>query len=408
MVMNNEEIIKELLKDVDFKKLTPEQITGQNGLIQQLTKRIVETAMNAEMTDHLGYEKHEKSIDPNGNSRNGKTSKKVITNNGAVEVEIPRDRNGEFEPQLIKKHQKRFDLFDDKIISMYARGMTTRDIQGHLEEIYGVEVSPDLVSKVTNEIIKDVQEWQARPLDPIYPIVYFDAIVVKGRTDGRVSNKSVYTAIGINLEGKKEVLGLWISETEGAKFWLGIISEIKNRGVEDIFIACIDGLKGFPEAINAVFPQTRIQLCIVHMIRNSTKYVSWKERKAICTDLKNIYGAPSEKVALEALDEFTKKWDHRYPMISKSWRSNWENLNEFFAYPMDIRKAIYTTNAIESLNASLRKVTQKRSAFPTDEAIYKVLYLALTKAEKKWTMPIRDWGSAMNQFAVYFGERVPL
>ena len=408
MVMNNEEIIKELLKDVDFKKLTPEQITGQNGLIQQLTKRIVETAMNAEMTDHLGYEKHEKAIDPNGNSRNGKTSKKVITNNGAVEVEIPRDRNGKFEPQLIKKHQKRFDLFDDKIISMYARGMTTRDIQGHLEEIYGVEVSPDLVSKVTNEIIKDVQEWQARPLDPIYPIVYFDAIVVKGRTDGRVSNKSVYTAIGINLEGKKEVLGLWISETEGAKFWLGIISEIKNRGVEDIFIACIDGLKGFPEAINAVFPQTRIQLCIVHMIRNSTKYVSWKERKAICTDLKNIYGAPSEKVALEALDEFTKKWDHRYPMISKSWRSNWENLNEFFAYPMDIRKAIYTTNAIESLNASLRKVTQKRSAFPTDEAIYKVLYLALTKAEKKWTMPIRDWGSAMNQFAVYFGERVPL
>jgi transposase-like protein len=408
MVMNNEEIIKELLKDVDFKKLTPEQITGQNGLIQQLTKRIVETAMNAEMTDHLGYEKHEKTIDPNGNSRNGKSSKKVITNNGEVEIEIPRDRNGEFEPQLIKKHQKRFDLFDDNIISMYARGMTTRDIQGHLEEIYGIEVSPDLVSKVTNEILKDVQEWQARPLDPIYPIIYFDAIVVKGRTDGRVSNKSVYTAIGINLEGKKEVLGLWISETEGAKFWLGIINEIKNRGVEDIFIACIDGLKGFPEAINAVFPQTRIQLCIVHMIRNSTKYVSWKERKAICTDLKNIYGAPSEKVALEALDEFTKKWDHRYPMISKSWRSNWENLNEFFAYPMDIRKAIYTTNAIESLNASLRKVTQKRSAFPTDEAIYKVLYLALTKAEKKWTMPIRDWGSAMNQFAVYFGERVPL
>ena len=408
MTMNNDEIIKELLKDVDFKKLTPEQITGQNGLIQQLTKRIVETAMNAEMTDHLGYEKHEKIVEPTGNSRNGKSSKKVITNNGEVEIEIPRDRNSEFEPQLIKKHQKRFDLFDDKIISMYARGMTTRDIQGHLEEIYGVEVSPDLISKVTNEIMKDVQEWQARPLDPIYPIVYFHAIVVKGRTDGRVSNKSVYTTIGINLEGKKEVLGLWISDTEGAKFWLGIINELKNRGVEDIFIACIDGLKGFPEAITAVFPQTRIQLCIVHMVRNSTKYVSWKERKDICTDLKKVYGAPSEKIGLEALGEFEKKWDHRYPMISKSWRSNWENLNEFFAYPMDIRKAIYTTNAIESLNASLRKVTQKRSAFPTDEAIYKVLYLALTKAEKKWTMPIRDWGSAMNQFAVYFGERVPL
>ena len=408
MTMNNDEIIKELLKDVDFKKLTPEQITGQNGLIQQLTKRIVETAMNAEMTDHLGYEKHEKLAEPTGNYRNGKSSKKVITNNGEVEIEIPRDRNGEFEPQLVKKHQKRFDLFDDKIISMYARGMTTRDIQGHLEEIYGVEVSPDLISKVTNEIMKDVQEWQARPLDPIYPIVYFDAIVVKGRTDGRVSNKSVYTAIGINLQGKKEVLGLWISDTEGAKFWLGIINELKNRGIEDILIACIDGLKGFPEAINAVFPQTHIQLCIVHMVRNSTKYVSWKERKAICADLKKVYGAPSEKVGLEALDEFAIKWDQRYPMISKSWKSNWENLNEFFSYPMDIRKAIYTTNAIESLNSSLRKVTQKRSAFPTDEAIFKVLYLALTKAEKKWTMPIRDWGSALNQFAVYFGERVPL
>ena len=408
MAMNNEEIIKELLKDVDFKKLTPEQITGQNGLIQQLTKMIIETAMNAEMTDHLGYEKSEKSSVSTGNYRNGKSSKKVITSNGEIEIEIPRDRNGEFEPQIIKKHQKRFDMFDDKIISMYARGMTTRDIQGHLEEIYGVEVSPDLISNVTNEIMKEVIEWQSRPLDPVYPIVYLDAIVIKGRTDGKVANKSVYTAIGINLQGKKEVLGLWISENEGAKFWLQVVTEIKNRGVEDIFIACMDGLKGFPDAVNAVFPQTRIQLCIVHMIRNSTKYVSWKEQKTICVDLKKIYTAPSEKSGLDALDEFAEKWDHKYPMISKSWKANWENLNEFFAYPMDIRKAIYTTNAIESLNSSLRKVTQKRSAFPTDEAIFKVLYLALTKAEKKWTMPIRDWGAAMNQFAVYFGERVPL
>jgi len=408
MAMNNEGIIKELLKDVDFKKLTPEQITGQNGLIQQLTKMIIETAMNAEMTDHLGYEKSEKSSVSTGNYRNGKSSKKVITSNGEIEIEIPRDRNGEFEPQIIKKHQKRFDMFDDKIISMYARGMTTRDIQGHLEEIYGVEVSPDLISNVTNEIMKEVIEWQSRPLDPVYPIVYLDAIVIKGRTDGKVANKSVYTAIGINLQGKKEVLGLWISENEGAKFWLQVVTEIKNRGVEDIFIACMDGLKGFPDAVNAVFPQTRIQLCIVHMIRNSTKYVSWKEQKTICVDLKKIYTAPSEKSGRDALDEFAEKWDHKYPMISKSWKVNWENLNEFFAYPMDIRKAIYTTNAIESLNSSLRKVTQKRSAFPTDEAIFKVLYLALTKAEKKWTMPIRDWGAAMNQFAVYFGERVPL
>ncbi len=408
MAMDKDEIIKELLKDVDFKKLTPEQVTGKNGLIQQLTKKIIETAMNAEMTDHLGYEKNERSADKPGNVRNGKSSKKVLTNNGEVEIEIPRDRNAEFEPQIIKKHQKRFDLFDEKIISMYALGMTTRDIQGHLEDIYGVEVSPDLISTVTNEIIKVVLEWQSRPLDPVYPIVYFDAIVVKGRTDGKVANKSVYTAIGINIQGKKEVLGLWIAESEGAKFWLQVVNELKNRGVEDIFIACMDGLKGFPDAVNAVFPQTRIQLCIVHMIRNSTKYVSWKERKQICADLKSIYSAPSEKAGLDSLDEFGKKWDVKYPMISKSWRVNWENLNEFFAYPADIRKAIYTTNAIESLNSSLRKVTQKRSAFPTDEAIFKVLYLALTRAEKKWTMPIRDWGAAMNQFAVYFGDRVPL
>ena len=408
MTMDKDEIIKELLKDVDFKKLTPEQVTGKNGLIQQLTKKIIETAMNAEMTDHLGYEKNERSADKTGNVRNGKSPKKVITNNGEVEIEIPRDRNAEFEPQIIKKHQKRFDLFDKKIISMYALGMTTRDIQGHLEDIYGVEVSPELISTVTNEIIKDVLEWQSRPLDPVYPIVYFDAIVVKGRTDGKVANKSVYTAIGINITGKKEVLGLWIAESEGAKFWLQVVNELKNRGVEDIFIACMDGLKGFPDAVNAVFPQTRIQLCIVHMIRNSTKYVSWKERKQICADLKSIYSAPSEKAGQDALDQFGKKWDARYPMISKSWRANWENLNEFFAYPDDIRRAIYTTNAIESLNSSLRKVTQKRSAFPTDEAIYKILYLALTRAEKKWTMPIREWGAAMNQFVVFFGDRVPM
>lgn len=408
MVMNKDEIVKELLKGVDFKTLTPEQITGKNGLIQQLIKQVVETALNTEMTEHLGYEKSEKSTTRNGNYRNGKSSKKVLTNDGEIEIEIPRDRNGEFDPQIIKKHQKRFDIFDDKIVSMYARGMTTRDIQYHLEEIYGVEVSPDLISTVTNEIMKKVIEWQSRPLEHIYPIVYLDAIVIKGRTDGKVANKSVYTAIGINLQGKKEVLGLWISETEGAKFWMGVINEIKNRGVEDIFIACMDGLKGFPEAVNAVFPQTHIQLCIVHMVRNSTKFVSWKERKSICTDLKKIYTAPSEAAGRNALDEFAEKWDHKYPMISKSWKANWENLNEFFAYPMDIRKAIYTTNAIESLNSSLRKVSQKRSAFPTDESILKVLYLALTKAEKKWTMPIRDWGAAMNQFAVYFGDRVPL
>lgn len=403
-----EEEIEKIISGIDFNNLTAEEITGPNGLIKQFTKRLLEQAMNAEMTNHLGYAKHQSEPGKTSNSRNGKSQKTVKTEIGDININVPRDRNSEFEPQIVKKHQRRFDGFDDQIISMYAHGMTTRDIQGHLKNIYGVDVSPDLISDVTNSIIDDVREWQNRPLDNIYPVVFLDAIVVKGRTDGKVINKSVYTAIGINMQGNKEVLGLWISEIEGAKFWLGIITELSNRGVKDILIACIDGLKGFPEAINSVFPQTKIQLCIVHMIRNSTKYVSWKERKILCADLKNIYEAPTEKAGLEALDAFAEKWDKKYPMISKSWRGNWENLNEFYAYPADIRKAIYTTNAIESLNSSLRKVTQKRSAFPTDDAIYKVLYLALNNVSKKWTMPIRNWGAALNQFAIHFGDRVPM
>lgn len=402
----NEELISEMLKGIDFKKLTPDQITGSNGLIQQLTKRVVETALNAEMTETLGYERNERTA--SSNARNGKTSKKVITNNGEVAIDIPRDRNGEFEPQLLKKHQTRFNLFDDKIISMYARGMTTRDIQGHLNEIYGVEVSPDLISNVTDAVIKDAREWQSRTLDDFYAVVYLDALVIKARSEGKVINKAVYTAIGINFEGKKEVLGLWMGENEGAKFWLSVITEIKNRGVKDILIACMDGLKGFPEAMNAVFPQTRIQLCIVHMVRNSAKYVSYKNIKEVCADLKTIYNAPTEQAGLDALESFSQKWDPKYPLISKSWRANWENLNEMFSYPEEIRRVIYTTNAIESLNFSLRKVTKNRAAFPNDDAILKILYLALTNASKKWTMPIRNWGAALNQFAIYFGDRVPL
>lgn len=400
--------IEKLLDQIDFKKLKTEEITGQNGLLKQLTKRLIEKAMNAEMTEHLGYERYDRQDDLTSNSRNGTSNKKVKTEIGDIEIEIPRDREGNFEPQIIPKHQRRFEGFDEKIISMYGLGFTTRDIQKHLHEIYGVEVSPDLISKVTDAIMEDVREWRNRPLDIVYPIVFFDALVVKGRTDNRVSNKSVYTAFGINMDGQKEVLGLWIAETEGAKFWMSIVTELKNRGLNDILIACIDGLKGFPEAINAVYPETRIQLCIVHMIRNSTKFVTWKQRKEICADLKKIYSAVTEDDGLNALDEFSEKWDGRYPMISKSWRDNWMNLNEFYNYPNYIRKAIYTTNAIESLNASLKKVTKKRSAFPTDDAIYKVLYLALTYASKKWTMPIRDWGSAINQFAIHFGERVKI
>lgn len=408
MAKDKDDLIEKLLEDVDFSKLTPEQITGESGLLKQLTKRIVEKAMNAEMKDHLGYEKNAPEGKGTGNSRNGRSKKTLLTEIGDVDIDVPRDRNGEYEPQVVKKNQRRFEGFDDKIISMYARGMTTRDIQGHLKDIYGVDVSPDLISTVTNDIMTDVKEWQNRSLDPIYPVVYFDALVVNGRTEGKAARKSVYIALGLDLHGKKDVLGLWIGENEGAKFWMGIISELKNRGVEDILIACIDGLKGLPEAINAVFPATRIQLCIVHMVRNSVKYVSYKERKILCADLKTIYTASSEKLGREALCEFAAKWDGRYPMISKSWENNWNNLNEFFAYPPDVRRIIYTTNAIESLNFTLRKVTKNRAAFPTDDAILKIMYLALTNVSKKWTMPIRDWGSAMNQFAVYFGDRVPL
>lgn len=399
--------IEKLLEEIDFKSLTTEEITGPDGLIKLLTKRVVETAMEAEMNDHLGYEKNQRSTEYNKNARNGKSKKQVTTEIGKIPIDIPRDRRGEFEPKIIPKHQRRFEGFDDKITSMYGLGMTTRDIQKHLHEIYNVEVSPDLISNVTDAIMDDVKEWRNRPVDNMYPIVFFDALVVKGRTEGRVTNKSVYTAIGINLEGEKEVLGLWISNSEGAKFWMSIITELKNRGLNDILIACIDGLKGFPEAINSIYPDTRIQLCIVHMIRNSTKFVSWKDRRELCKDLRKIYSAVTEEEGLGELENFAEKWNNKYPMISKSWDENWSNLNEFFNYPNYIRKAIYTTNSIESLNASLKKVIKKRSAFPTDDAIYKVLYLALTNAEKKWTMPIRDWGSALNQFAIHFEGRVP-
>lgn len=402
----NEEAIEKMLDGIDFKNLSTEEISGPNGLIKLLIKRVIEKAMNAEMVDHLGYDKHQVENKIASNSRNGKSKKTVITEIGDISIKIPRDRFAKFEPKIIKKHQRRFEGFDDKIISMYARGMTTRDITAHLEEIYGVEVSPQLISEVTNQIMDDVRQWRNRQLDALYPIVYFDALVIKGRIDSKVANRSVYTAIGINMDGKKEVLGLWIAETEGAKFWLSILTELKNRGLADILIACMDGLKGFPEAIGATYSQTRIQLCIVHMVRNSVKFVSWKDRKEVCSDLKKIYRAPTENEGLSCLDDFAKKWKFKYPMIAQSWQNNWHNLNEFYAYPDDIRKVIYTTNAIESLNSSLKKVTQKRSAFPSDESIYKVLYLALTNASKNWTRSVKEWEMALNQFAIHFGERV--
>ncbi len=348
------------------------------------------------------------SGDNSGNSRNGKSKKTITGKRGSVEVEVPRDRNAEFEPLLVKKGQRRFDGFDDKIISMYARGMSCRQIQAHLEEIYAVEVSPDLISTVTDGVVDEVRSWQSRPLDALYPILYLDALQVKIKSEGRISNKAIYLAIGVNLQGIKEVLGMWASETEGAKFWLGVVTELKNRGVRDIFIACVDGLKGFPEAIETVFPKTVVQLCLVHLVRYSLAYVSFKDRKALVSDLKTIYRATSLEEAEVQLVAFAARWDARYPMIARSWRSNWTRVIPMFGLPEDIRRAVYTTNAIESLNMSLRKIIKCRSSFPSEEAAFKLLYLALQNAAKKWTMPIPNWSRAMNQFAILYDGRLPM
>lgn len=398
-----DELLDALMKD--YKK--PEDLIGENGLLKQLTKRLLERAMQAEMTDHLGYEKHAPTGKKSGNSRNGSYSKKVKGEFGNLDVAVPRDRNSTFDPVILPKGESRFTGFDDKIISMYARGMTTRDIQGHLEEIYGVEVSPTLISQVTEAVTDEIKLWQNRPLDEVYPIVYLDAVRIKVRHNGQVINKAVYLAIAVTMQGIKEVLGMWTAETEGAKFWLQVVTELKNRGVRDIFIACVDGLKGFPEAIEAVFPNTQVQLCLVHMVRHSLNYVSWKQRKEVAEDLKAIYQAPTVEQAESNLTAFEVKWDATHPTISKSWRRNWERIIPLFSYPPEIRKAIYTTNAIESLNMSLRKVTKNRGHFPNDDAMFKLLYLALKNIAKKWTMPIRDWKSALNQFTIMFEERMP-
>ena len=371
---------------------------------QILTKITVEAALNAELDDHLGYEKNQQStVD---NYRNGNTTKTLKTEDGQFELVTPRDRNGTFEPELVKKNQTRFTSMDDKVLSLYARGMTTRDIVDAFQEMYGADISPTLVSKITNAVIEEVTEWQNRPLDAIYPIVYLDCIVVKIRQDNRVINKAVFLALAINLDGEKELLGLWFAENEGAKFWLNVLTELQNRGVEDILIACVDGLKGFPDAINTVYPETHIQLCIVHMIRNSLRFVSWKHYKAVTADLKLIYQADTEEIALSQLEAFSDKWDEQYPQISKSWLNNWDNLNTFYRYPRDIRKAIYTTNAIESLNSVIRKAIKNRKVFPSDDSAKKVIYLAIKAASKKWSKPIHSWRAAMNRFIIEFEDRL--
>ena len=375
-----------------------------NQFSRMLTKLTVETALNAELTDHLGHEKN--APKKGSNTRNGYSSKTLLCDDGEIELNTPRDRENTFEPQLIKKNQTRSTQMDSQILSLYAKGMTTREIVATFKEMYDADVSPTLISKVTDAVKEQVTEWQSRQLDALYPIVYMDCIVVKVRQNGSVINKAVFLALGINTEGQKELLGMWLAENEGAKFWLSVLTELKNRGLQDILIACVDGLKGFPDAINSVYPQTHIQLCIIHMVRNSLKYVSWKDYKAVTSGLKAVYQAPTEEAALMELDAFADAWDDKYPQISKSWRAHWENLNTFFGYPPDIRKAIYTTNAIESLNSVIRAAIKKRKVFPTDDSVRKVVYLAIRDASKKWSMPIQNWRLAMSRFIIEFGDRL--
>ena len=374
---------------------------------RQLKKMTVEAALGAEMEEHLGYAKHSPEGHHTGNSRNGYSGKTLKGNHGEVDIDVPRDRNGSFEPQIVRKGQTRLTEFDDQILSLYAKGMTTRDIVDSFKEMYGADVSATLISQVTNAVLEKVHEWQSRPLDEVYPVVYLDCLVVKIRQDKRVINKAIYLALGINLEGHKELLGMWLSENEGSKFWLSILTELQNRGIKDIFIACVDGLKGFPEAINTAYPDTKVQLCIVHMVRNSLRFVSWKDRKAVAADLKKIYSSPTVDEAERELDNFAEVWDKKYAAISKSWYEHWPNLITLFDYPEEIRKVIYTTNAIESLNSVIRKAIKNRKIFPHDNSALKVTWLAIQAASKKWTMPLHHWNVALNRFMIEYQGRLP-
>jgi len=400
----NPDLIDQLL--ADYK--SPEDVLGENGILKQFTKAILERALKAELSHHLGYEKHDPTGKNSGNARNGKSSKTLKGDFGTLPIDVPRDRKASFEPKIVPKGQTRFAGFDDKILSLYARGMTVRDIQAHLEEIYQVEVSPALISTVTDAVIDEVRAWQTRPLEKLYPIIYLDCIMVKIRDGAHILNKAIYLVIGVSLEGIKEVLGMWVAQTEGAKFWLAVVTELRNRGVEDLFIACVDGLKGLPEAIETVFPQTEVQQCIVHMVRQSLRYVNWKQRKEVAADLKLIYSASTREQAEMRMEEFARKWDSQYPTISPSWRRNWERVVPFLAYPEEIRKVIYTTNTIESVNRGLRKIIKNRGSFPNDEAALKLVYLALGNISQKWTKPIKEWKAAMNRFAIVFEGRLPI
>jgi transposase-like protein len=402
--MNVDKKLTVLAKELVDQCQSPKELFGDKGIAKQLQKHLLEAVLAGELTDHLGYNPNENSSCEN--ARNGYSTKNLTTSSGDIQISVPRDRNGDFEPEIVKKRQRRIEGFDDKIIALYARGLSTNDIRAQIQDLYDVDVSKSLVSSVTDSVIDEVISWQNRPLDRVYPIVYLDCLLVKVRHDKRIINKAIYLALAVNMEGNKELLGMWVSQNEGAKFWLNVLTELKNRGLEDILIACVDGLTGFPDAIAAVYPHTKIQLCIVHMIRNSLKYVSYKDRKALATDLKVVYTASTADEAEQSLMSFANKWDHKYPTVSKSWLDKWENITPFFEYPDDIRKAIYTTNAIESLNMTLRKVIKNKRVFPCDESVFKLLYLAINNVSKKWTMPIRNWKMAANRFMIEFGERI--
>lgn len=398
----SDDLIDQLLAQVQNKDA--QSILGESGLAGQLKKRLAERMLAAELSHHLDTEA---ALGKNGNHRNGSSRKKVTTPEGeALELAIPRDRQATFEPQLVAKYQRRLPGFDERVISMYARGMSVREITGHLQEIYGLEVSPDLISTITDEVLTEVEQWQQRPLEAMYPIVYFDALRLKIRDEGTVRNKAVYLALGIRADGRKEVLGLWIEQTEGAKFWLKVFNELKNRGLHDILIAVVDGLRGFPEAIEAVYPEAQIQTCIVHLIRNSLNLASWKDRKNLAAALKPVYQAATAESAAVALDTFEQgDWGEKFPTVVAMWRRQWEQVIPFFAYPPAVRKIIYTTNAIESMHMQLRKIVKNRGHFPSDEAASKLLYLALRNIEKDWKMPPITWKQAVNQFAILFGDR---
>ncbi len=397
-----DELIDELLAGAK----TPAEITGPDGLLQRLTKRLVERAMDAELSEHLGYERGQAPPGGVGDARNGITPKTVYTGHGSVRIAQPRDRAGSFEPQIVRKHQRRFDGFDEKIVAMYARGMSVRDIQAHLAELYGVEVGHDLISRVTDSVLDDVREWQARPLEDVYPILFLDALIVKVRDGGAVRNRACYVAVGVNLEGERDVLGLWFQASEGAKFWLAVLNELKQRGVQDVLVCCVDGLKGFPEAIEAVFPQAWVQTCIVHLIRHSLRFVPDKYRRAVAKDLKPIYTAADVDAAAEALAAFDANWGERYPMISTTWRESWPHVIPFLAFPAEVRRVVYTTNTIEALHRQIRKTIKTRGHFPTEEAARKLIYLSIINAQKSWRHAY-NWSAALLSFKIHFEDRLP-